>query len=305
MLMSPDSVTISIDSLSKRYAGSEPLALDKLSLQVHKGEVYGFLGPNGAGKSTAIRLLLNFIQPTKGSAKILGHDIVSDSVEIRKSIGYLSGDFSAYDKMTGEQFLSYMAELQGATNPAHRRELAKMFKIDLSKRIGSLSKGNRQKVGIIQALMHRPQILILDEPTDGLDPLMQETFYGLIRNCKEQGVTVFVSSHNLPEVRKMCDRVGIIKSGKLVSESSIAELEVEAAQTFYVTFKQAPPVSELKQLKNIKVASSKDNHVTLHVHGDLKPLLQLLAKHDVSSLSTHELDLEDEFMRFYESGVSK
>lgn len=305
MLMSPDAVAINIDGLSKRYDSSSPFALHKLNLKVNKGEVYGFLGPNGAGKSTTIRLLLNFIQPTSGSAKILGRDIVSDSVTIRKSLGYLSGDFAAYEKMTGTQFLKFMGELQPPKNPKYRRELANLFKLDLGKKIGSLSKGNRQKLGIIQAFMHEPDILILDEPTDGIDPLMQEEFYKLVRQNKERGVTVFVSSHNLPEVRKMCDRVGIIKNGVLVSESTIAELETEAAQTFYVTFNQQPPIKELKMLKKVKIVSHKDNQVNLHVHGELSQLLSLLGKSGVSSLSTRELDLEEEFMRFYEAGTKQ
>lgn len=302
MLMAPDSAAISIEGLSKRYEQNAPLALNKLSLKVNRGEVYGFLGPNGAGKSTAIRLLLNFIQPTDGKAKILGKDIVNESVEIRKSLGYLSGDFAAYRKMTGEQFLKYLGELQAPKNSKYVHELAKLFRIDLSKKIGSLSKGNRQKIGVIQAFMHEPDILILDEPTDGLDPLMQEVFYDLVKQSSQRGATAFVSSHNLPEVRKMCDRVGIIKAGKLVSESTISDLETQASQTFYVTFKQKPPLIELRNLNKVKVLSNKDGKVSLKVSGELRPLLQLISKYDVTSLTTRELDLEEKFMRFYESG---
>src|SRR5690606_34617206 len=231
-----------------------PYALKDLTLDVHRGEVFGFLGPNGAGKSTTIRTLLNFIQPTRGSAKINGLDIVSDSVKLRKDVGYLSGDFAAYDKMTGQQFLNFMAQLQPLKRKSHLKELSSLFNANLHSRIRDLSKGNRQKIGIIQAFMHDPSVLILDEPTDGLDPLMQDAFYGLVRQRKEAGATVFASSHNLAEVQKMCDRVGIIRGGQLVSESKIEDLRHKAAQSFAVTFAHKIPLSSLRAVSGISKA---------------------------------------------------
>lgn len=296
---------IEITKLSKRYSSTGPYALSDLTISVKKGEVYGFLGPNGAGKSTTIRMLLKFIGPTSGHAKILGLDIVKDSVAIRKSVGYLSGDFRAYDKMTGVQFLDFMCELQPLKHKKTRTELAKRFKAPLHKKIRDLSKGNRQKIGIIQAFMHDPQILILDEPTDGLDPLMQETFYALVNERQAKGATVFVSSHNLSEVQKMCDRVGIIRDGKLVGESNIAEMASEAAQTFEVVFADKVTVSAIKAVAGVKRVVLDGQNASVHVHGDLAPFLAFLSKHKISNLNTKELSLEHEFMRYYESEDKK
>lgn len=299
-----DGIAISTHHLSKRYAAHLPYALYNLNLSIKTAEVYGFLGPNGAGKSTAIRTLLNFIQPTSGHATIQGKDIVKDSVKICQSLGYLSGDFSSYTKMSGNQFLDFMASLQPPKRLVYRKELAKRFNIDLRKRIGDLSKGNRQKIGIIQAFMHEPEIIILDEPTDGLDPLMQETFYDLVNEVQAKNTTVFVSSHNLNEVKKMCDRVGIIKDGKLVTERTIADLADEAAQTFTVEFAKPVASTLLKTIKGVKKVTKDGDRYTLHVQGDLSPLLQFLAKHKVIHLVTQELNLEDEFMKYYESSRS-
>lgn len=305
MLM--DTVTvIETDRLSKRYGSDGPYALRNLSLKINRGEVYGFLGPNGAGKSTTIRTLLNFIQPTTGSATILGKDIVKDSIEIRRSLGYLSGDFSAYEKMTGKQFLGFMSDLQPLKQPGVIKKLAKTFNANLNKPIRDLSKGNRQKIGIIQAFMHSPDVLILDEPTDGLDPLMQEAFYDLVSERKNSGATVFVSSHNLSEVQKMCDRVGIIRDGLLVSESSITELANQAAQTFDVSFSKAVPLSHLRAIAGVKqVTSTGDLSVSFHVQGNLSPVLHFLSQQSVVHLATRELSLEDEFMKFYEARTKR
>ncbi len=297
---SSSQAAIVFDSLSKQYPHSPARALDALSLEVNKGEVFGFLGPNGAGKSTTIRLLLNFIQPTGGSAKILGKDIVRDSVAIRRYVGYLSGDFAAYPKMTGKQFFEYMGELQPPKRQSRATELARMFNADLSKPIGTLSKGNKQKIGIIQAFMHQPDVLILDEPTDGLDPLMQEVFYGLVQEVSSKGATVFVSSHNLSEVQKMCDRVGIIKNGVLVNENSIEDMELKASQTIDITFAKQPPVGQLKQIPGIHALERQGTNVTLEFSGDYSQLFALLAKHTVTRFETRELNLEQEFMRYYE-----
>lgn len=291
---------IVIESLTKRYGSSDTLALDNLSLSVGSGEVYGFLGPNGAGKSTAIRLLMNFIKPTSGSAQILGKDIVTDSVSIKQSVGYLSGDAAMYPKMTGKQFLTYMGELQPATSKKYVSELERRLKADTAKRLGELSRGNKQKIGIIQAFMHQPQVLILDEPSSGLDPLMQEVFYELVREAKQRGATVFASSHILSEVQKMCDRVGIIRNGKLVTERNINDMTVDAAQTFDITFVGKMPIAELKRLKGCRVVGHKDTNVTIHMHGKLAPLFALLSKHNVTNIDARNLDLEEVFMGFYQ-----
>jgi ABC-2 type transport system ATP-binding protein len=294
--------SIVIDNLSKQYNGMEKPALDDLSLAIQPGEVYGFLGPNGAGKSTTIRLLMNFIQPTSGSAAILGQDIVKNSVEIKKSIGYLSGDLAVYPKMTGAQFLDYMCVLQSSNGRENIPLLAKRLGADLHKHFSELSRGNRQKIGIIQAFMHEPEVLVLDEPTSGLDPLVQETFSELIQEAKNRGACVFMSSHVLSEVQKMCDRVGIIRGGKLVSENNIAEMTTEAAQTFDIVFAGKAPMVELKKIHGIRIQAHDGANVTLHVYGGLSHLFALLAKHEVKTIDTRTLDLEEAFMHFYTDG---
>lgn len=292
--------------LSKRYRGTNAYALNGLTLEVKPGEVYGFLGPNGAGKSTTIRTLMNFIQPTSGSASILGHDIVKDAVRIKRYIGYLAGDGSVYSKMTGEQFLDYMGELQPPATNTYRHELTKRLQATLDKPLGSLSRGNRQKISIIQAFMHQPKLLILDEPSSGLDPLMQEVFYELINEAKARGAAIFMSSHILGEVQKICDRVGIIRDGELVAERNIAEMAKEAAQTFDIIFKDPAPLSKLRKLTSVQaVVENTTYSVTLHVRGELSPLFALLAQHAVTGIDTRALDLEEAFMHYYQSRGGK
>ena len=295
---------IMIDKLSKRYGHAPALALDELSLHVQPGEIYGFLGPNGAGKSTTIRTLMNFIQPTTGGATILGQDVVADSVAIKRSVGYLASDMAMYGKLTGRQFLQYMTELQPGTDVHYRNQLMKRLQTEPDKRLGDLSRGNRQKVAIVQAFMHQPAVLILDEPSSGLDPLMQETFYDLLREARERGAAVFMSSHILSEVQKVCDRVGIIKAGKLIAERNIAEMVQDAAHTFEISFADKPPLAELRKLKGLKLDEHDDHSLTVHLHGELSPLLAVLGRHHVTKLEARQLDLEELFMRYYGEDVS-
>lgn len=285
--------------LGKRYGRGGPWALRDLSLKVMPGEIYGFLGPNGAGKSTTIRTLMNFIQPTSGTARILDLDIVDDSVRLKRSVGYLSSDTAMYPKMTGHQFLDYMDSLQPGGDPAYRQELIKLLKPELDKKLGDLSRGNRQKVGIVQAFMHRPDVLIMDEPSSGLDPLMQEAFYDLLKQASKRGAAAFMSSHILSEVQRVCDRVGIIREGKLIVERDIREMAKEAAHTFDISFAAKPPLARLKTLKGVEVSPRDGNDVRVHIHGELGPLLAELAKDGVLQLDARQLDLEEMFMRFY------
>lgn len=294
------SSSIVIKGLSKRYPGSDVLALNNVSIAVRRGEVYGFLGPNGAGKSTTIRILMNFINPSAGSARILGKDVQADSVALKRHVGYLSGDFEAYPKMTGRSYLAYMCALNPAVDAAYRNELAVRLKADLDKPLGDLSRGNRQKIGVMQAFMHQPDVLILDEPTSGLDPLMQEVFYELVAEAKARSAAVFVSSHILAEVQKMCDRVGIIRDGVLVDQRDISEMQQEAAQTFQITFSDTPPLKELGKVKGLKITQQQGNHVSVHLHGSLSPLFTVLAKHEVRHLEAASLDLEEVFLKLYQ-----
>ncbi len=297
--MKTGDVAIDCKALSKRYKGTDVYALRDLDLQIRAGEVYGFLGPNGAGKSTTIRTLMNFIQPTSGTAAIMGMDIVRDSVKIKRSVGYLSSDMAMYGKMTGHQFLDYMSELHVGDNRAYRKELTERLKPELQKKLGDLSRGNRQKVGLVQAFMHRPDVFIMDEPSSGLDPIMQEAFYDLLDESKRRGAAIFVSSHILSEVQKMCDRVGIIREGKLIVERDIAEMAKEAAHTFDITFSGKPPLAKLRAIKGVRVSRTGDNGARVHIHGELTPLLGELSKQDVIKLEARQLDLEEMFMRFY------
>ena len=292
-----------LEKLSKRYPGTTVLALDSVSLRVNAGEVYGFLGSNGAGKTTTIRLLLNFLQPTSGSAQILGLDSVRQSVEAKKHVGYLSGDVALYQKATGRQLLDYLSALQKGGDPVYRKTLEKRFEADLDKPISSLSKGNRQKIGILQAVMHQPDVLILDEPTSGLDPLMQEAFYETIDEAKQHGAAVLMSSHNLAEAQRACDRVGIIKHGKLIREQSIGgDLEL-GKSVFRVVLADHKAVSRLKTTPGLKFLSQ-EGAVTVLVQVDdtIAHALKALSQFDIRELTTEQLNLEDEFMGFYGDG---
>jgi len=293
------SAAIETFGLGKRYGRSDEFALHKLNITVMPGEVYGYLGPNGAGKSTTIRLLMNFIQPSEGHAHIMGRDVVSESVAIKSAIGYLPGEFAYYPSMTGRQFLDYMSRLLPPKRKNSISELARRFDVPLNQKLANLSKGNRQKIGVIQAFAAEPDVLILDEPTSGLDPLMQEVFFELVRETKGRGGTVFFSSHNLNEVQKICDRVGFIRGGEMIAEQTIKQLDQTAVQTYDIAFSEPSPVSELRKLKGVKITANTPHHVTIKIKGDLKPLFQLLARHKVSSLDRREIDLEGEFLHFY------
>lgn len=297
---------IEIRDLTKTYPGSKTSALDSLSLQVAPGEVYGFLGANGAGKSTTIRLLLNFIQPTSGTATILGQDVVRDSVAVKRHVGYLSGELALWPKVTGNELFAYMAKLaskDGRADRAYVNELVTRFEAQPDKPIGELSKGNKQKIGIITALMHRPEVLILDEPTSGLDPLMQEVFYDYVREVASNGTAVFVSSHNLSEAQRMCDRIGIIKHGKLIHEQSLKEASDLASTTLRVTFADKKAVSSLRKDKELKVISTQGASVVLQPAGSIADALACLGKYDIRALSTQQLNLEDEFLEYYGDGA--
>lgn len=293
--------TIKIENLSKRYRGAKTLSLDNVSLDIYPGEVYGFLGSNGAGKSTAIRTLLNFIQPTSGSATIMGYDIVKDSLAIKQHVGYLAGDVALYEKLTGAEFLNYMKILQPLKHTDYLHKLSKEFDTQLNKPIRSLSKGNKQKIGIIQALMHEPEILILDEPTSGLDPLMQEVFFEAIHDAKQRGSCVFFSSHNLGEVQRICNRVGFIRNGRLIKEQSLADLANNAAHTFDIIFKGAAPITALKSINKAVVVPGKDkSYVAVSLPASsLDQLFAILSKNDISRFDQREVNLEEEFLSYY------
>lgn len=296
--------SIVADDLTKYYGHSTVPALDKLSFKIKPGEIYGYLGANGAGKSTTIRLLLNFLQPSSGSARIADLDVVRDAVMVKKHVGYLAGDVALYSKATGRQLLDYLAALQGTIDSDYRRTLEKRFEVELDKPIASLSKGNRQKIGILQALMHRPDVLILDEPTSGLDPLMQEAFYDSMREARSRGAAVLMSSHNLTEAGALCDRVGIIKHGRLIREQTIgSEMEL-GKTTFRVTLATPQALERLKHARHVSFISQQGGNTALvQARGTIGEALGDLSQFDIRNLVTEQLSLEDEFLEFYGDDV--
>ncbi|HSX42618.1 MAG TPA: ABC transporter ATP-binding protein [Candidatus Saccharimonadales bacterium] len=291
--------SIATSKLTKYYGHAETAALDNLSLSVDAGEVYGYLGANGAGKSTTIRLLLDFLQPSSGSARICGLDTVRDSVAVKRHVGYLAGDVALYPNVTGHELLDYLGTLQGRVDHTYRTKLEKRFQAEVDKPIGALSKGNRQKIGILQAFFHQPDVLILDEPTSGLDPLMQEAFYETVREASGRGAAVLMSSHNLAEAGALCNRIGIIKHGKLIHEQTIGATTELAKTTFRVTLKDPADISKLHKTPHLTFLSSENGVALVQASGTIAQALKSLSAFDIRELTTQQLSLEDEFLDFY------
>ncbi len=288
------------ERLSKWYGKQRGVI--ELDFAVHPGEVFGYLGPNGAGKTTTIRLLLDLIRPTGGRATVLGMDARRDAVEIHRRVGYLPGEFALYENLTGAEYLAYLAALRGNVDERYARTLAERFDLDLSMRIASLSHGNKQKVGLIQAFMHRPELLVLDEPTQGLDPLMQQEFYRLIAECREDGRTVFLSSHVMPEVERVCDRVGIIRDGRLVAVEDIGELKAKEIRTIDLHFAGPVPPVAFAGLPGVRDVQAEGDRVRCTVVGHVDALVKAAARFEVIDLRSHEPTLEEIFLAFYGKG---
>lgn len=288
---------VEIKDLCKQFG--DLTALEDINLTVKQGEIFGFLGPNGAGKTTTIRAMLNLIHPTSGSISILGYDSVKDYKELHQHIGYLAGDMSMYDNLRAEQYIGYMANLHGNVESGQIAILTSKLQADLKPKIRHLSRGNKQKIGLIAAMMHKPQLLIMDEPTTGLDPLMQEAFYELLAEHQANGGTTFMSSHNLSEVQKVCDRVGFIRGAELVEVSTVKKLRTSAMQEFEVHFVQAPTADVFKSYKSIKDIHIEDDTMTCTVAGDINEFIKALAKCKVASIANRELELEEVFMKLY------
>ena len=287
---------ISTTNLTKFYGTHR--GISGVSLDINEGEVFGLLGPNGAGKTTCIRIFLDFIRPSSGSATVLGMDSRSDSVEIRRNVGYLPGDFITYEKLTAEELLQYFANLRGG----HLRKakvLAERFDLDLSRKIGELSRGNRQKVGLIQAFMSDPKLLILDEPTTGLDPLLQQEFHTLVLEEVEAGKTLFVSSHVLPEVEVICDRVGIIREGSIVAVEEVATLRKQTVTKIEFEFGQAISKAEFEGVDGVSEVTIKDHHLSCNVTGSVDSLIKLAARYTVVNIQSGHPALEEVFLTYY------
>ncbi len=283
-------------SLTKYY-GKNRGVID-LNLEVRKGEIFGFLGPNGAGKTTTIRILLNLLHPTRGRAEIFGLDSHRNSLEIRNRLGYLPGDVVLYDGMTGNEYLTLMGSFHKGHNGHRLKELQERLDLDLSRQTRAYSKGMKQKLAIIQAFMNGPELLVLDEPTMGLDPLMQHQFYDLLLSEKANGKTVFLSSHILPEVERVCDRVGIVRDGRLVSIEKVSDLKYKKVRHMELSLSREIPAEELK-LEGVEILSIKGKHIQLKVSGNLPKLLAQLCKLPIEDMAFPEATLEDTFMEFY------
>jgi len=281
--------------------------IDDVDLTVETGEVFGFLGPNGAGKSTTIKLLIDILRPTRGSASVLGLDPRVSSVELRRRIGYLPGDLALYPKMTGRALCHYFSSIHdvdgmiGIKSAMRADQLAERLHLDLDRRIGELSSGNRQKVGLVQAFMHDPELLILDEPTSGIDPLIQQEFYSLVNETRDRGGTVFLSSHVLPEVEHVADRVALIRDGKIVVVERLSVLKEAAVRSIEVHFARPVDANKFGTLKSVvEVAQSSDqSRMILRVAGDIDKVIKAIAKHKVLNLVSEPGDLEDVFLDYY------
>jgi ABC-2 type transport system ATP-binding protein len=282
--------------LTKRYG--ETVALDSLDLTVRAGEVYGYLGPNGAGKTTTIRLLLGLHRPTAGRAEVFGIDTWRDPVSAHRRVAYVAGESALWPAMTAAETFEFLARLHGGTDTSYREALVERFQLDTQKKVRALSKGNRQKVQLVAALATRADLLLLDEPTSGLDPLMEAAFRDSVHEAKERGQTVFLSSHILSEVEALCDRVGILRDGRLVDEGTLAELRHLSAQTVEVTFDGAPP--SLDGLRGVTALPAGTNAVRYEVTGSVGPLIAALAQHPVVSLTSREPSLEEVFLHHYD-----
>jgi ABC-2 type transport system ATP-binding protein len=289
------------DRLTKRYG--DLVAVDQVDLTVHTGEIFGFLGPNGAGKSTAIRCLLDQARPTSGNAQVLGLDSQADSVAIHARVGYLPGDLELYENLTGEENLHYLANLRGGVDWAVVDALADRFGADLSRKAGDYSSGNRQKVGLIQAFMHVPDLLILDEPTTGLDPLVQQMFHQLLDETRDEGRTVFLSSHTLSEVELVADRVGIIRHGRLVEVASVAELKAKAIRRVDLDFDQEVDAEVFRALDGVREVEAQGRHASVSFDGPVEHVLLAAAELGVVNLHSREADLEQIFLTYYRDGA--
>jgi ABC-2 type transport system ATP-binding protein len=288
---------ISTSRLTKRY-GRVP-ALTDLTIEVQRGEIFGFLGPNGAGKSTMIRVLLGYLHATEGSASVLGLDVERDSVEIRRRCGYLPGGIALYDTLSGRDALNYLADLQGAA-PVRRAELAERLQMSdatLRRRVRDYSRGMRQKIGVIQALQHDPELAILDEPTEGLDPLMQHAFYAILDDLRREGRTIFFSSHVLPEVERVCDRVAIIRGGRLLALQHVSDLLAHRRRKVTLRWRGTAP--DLAAVPGVADIERDGAMLRASLEGDVLPFIRAIASPSLEDVTIEPASLEEVFLDYY------
>ncbi len=288
---------IRTEKLTKWY-GTHRGVLD-VDLEVDAGEVFGFLGPNGAGKTTTIRTMLDLIRPTSGRVLVFGIESSADPVAIHRRVGYIPGEFTLYDRLTGGQTLDYFANLRGGVDRAYQASLIERFELDPSRRFREYSKGNKQKVGVVIALQHRPELLVLDEPTSGLDPLVQQTFFSTLRETVVDGATVFLSSHILSEVEKSCDRVAIIRDGRLAKVDTVEGLRDLAHHQVELRFAGPVPAAAFEALPGVSDLVADDHVLRMRVTGAITPVVQAAARYELIDFVSREPSLEETFLAQY------
>jgi len=291
---------VETQGLTKRYGSNR--GIEDVTFTIDEGEVFGFLGPNGAGKTTTIRTIMGLLRPTAGSAHIGGLDCWEQSTDVKRLVGYLPGELSLDPNLTGGQILEYYGNLRGGVDQTYLKQLITRLGLDPTRKFRQYSSGNKRKIGIVQAFMHRPRLLILDEPTNGLDPLNQQEFDRMVKEVREDGRTVFLSSHILTEVEQTCTRVAIIREGRLVRVGGVAELKGLKRHEVTITFANAVPVEAFKSLEGVEQTDAlPDGHtLRLAVSGGLDGIIKAAAQYQVATLTSQEPSLEEIFLRYYE-----
>ncbi|WP_028063912.1 ABC transporter ATP-binding protein [Solirubrobacter soli] len=290
---------IELEHLTKSYGASR--GIEDVSMAVQGGEVFGFLGPNGAGKTTTIRTVLDLLHPTSGAARVFGLDSRRDREAIHARLGNLPGDFAYDPRVTGRELLTFLADLRGVAGLGRADELAQRFQADLDRPLGQLSRGNRQKIGLVQAAFHDPELLVLDEPTSGLDPLMQEAFLDFVGDERDRGRTVFLSSHDLDEVERACDRVGIIRAGRLAAVEHVADITGRAYRHVTLEFASAIDPDEFRRLGGVTDLDASGRTISFKATGDLDPIIKAAARHTVTDIELARPTLEEVFLTYYGS----
>jgi ABC-2 type transport system ATP-binding protein len=295
-------VTTAIETtgLTKFYRRTR--GIEDLNLTVERGEIFGFLGPNGAGKTTTIRMLLGLIRPTRGKARVLGMDPWSQSVEVHRRVGYLPGEFALFDRLTGREHVDWFIRARGGGTPTGVVDLLEDLDVVVDRPAGQLSKGNKQKLGIVIAMMHRPKLLVLDEPTPGLDPLVQDSFYRLLRELASEGTTIFLSSHDLDEVQRIADRVAIIRDGLLVVTETIERLRANAPRSIEIVLQTPVDAQTFEKIEGVRNLRINGVRVSLELNGAVAPFLREVAHLDPADLIVRRADLEELFLEYYREG---
>ncbi|MBN1284955.1 MAG: ABC transporter ATP-binding protein [Anaerolineae bacterium] len=291
-------IVIHIDGLTKHYGAVK--ALSDLHLDVYRGEIFGYLGPNGAGKTTTIRVLLDLIRPTAGRAEIFGLDVNRDAVPLHERLGNLPGELALWNHMTGWDLVDYLGGLRGGVDMNYVRELVRRLDMDMTRKVKACSSGMKRKLGLIQALMHKPDLLVLDEPTNGLDPLVQQTFHQLMREVRDAGRTVFLSSHNLPEVETICDRVGILRAGRLQAVERISDLKQLRFRWMTLHIRGDVDLAAFERLEGVSdVTRLVNGTIRFRVAGELDPVIKAAGQYHIVDLAYEEPSLEEIFLEYY------